>query len=85
MRLAAQTTEAHMQRLTWLTILAGVCGCDGKAVPTKPDDPHIKAERRVEYPGGRVDTPVGGGGYNHGAKGQQYEGPYSKAPGWAKE
>ena len=64
-----------MRRLTWLAILGGRCGCDTKATPTKPDDPHIEAERKIDYPGGRADTPVGGGGYTHGGKDQRYEGP----------
>jgi hypothetical protein len=63
--------------------VVGMAGC-GPAEPTKPYDPHIKAERRIEYPGGGVYTPIGGAGYQHGAKTERYEGPVSQAPPWAK-
>lgn len=61
------------------TVSASGCGKDNK-----PNDPTIKAERIVIHPGGGANVGPVGGGYNHGAKQEKYEGPQSKAPQWAK-
>jgi hypothetical protein len=70
-----------MKRLPVLVLVGGMVGCDN----SKPNDPSIKAERTVVQPGGGVRVGPVGGGYEHGAKQDRYEGPASKAPGWAKQ
>lgn len=65
-----------MKCLLLLAVILGVAGC--------ADDPHIKAERTIVYPGGGGHVGPVGGGYHHGAGQEKYEGPYSTAPNWAK-
>ncbi len=69
-----------MNRLLSLAILAGCIGCGNQM----PNDPSIKAERRIEYPGGGGFVGPAGAGYQHGAKTEKFEGPASQAPDWAK-
>ena len=61
-------------------ITSGVIGCG----ESKPEDPIIKAKRSIVQPGGSAKIGPVGGGYQHGAKQDEYEGPASKAPAWAK-
>ena len=62
-----------------LAVLAGLVGCGEKA----PADPEIHARRVIYGPSGGASLGPVGGGYNHGGKGDVYDGPASKAPPWA--
>jgi hypothetical protein len=69
-----------MKRLLAVVVFGVAIGCGG----SKPDDPHIKAERAIVHPGGGARVGPVGGDYQHGAKIESYDGPASKAPAWAK-
>jgi hypothetical protein len=62
-----------------------ICFAVLTAVACRDSDPHIEAQRTVEYPSGDVRAGTFGAGYDHGGKADHYEGPASKAPPWTKD
>jgi len=67
--------------LLLLSVTLFLAGCGGGG---EPGDRNIKATREITYPGGGVETPIGGADYDHGGTKDEYEGPVDGAPDWAR-